>query len=196
MKTIIFHLKTLLVIFSLAVCLFGNASGQNQIQAGKSITVEIRGVPPEEQSRINGAYFVGDNGTINMPYVGYVQAAGLKPEMLAARLEASYRDAEIYRNPSFQVVADEEGRTLEQNVVHIGGQVVRSGPVPYQRGLTLWQAIQAAGGPTPFGTLLRVKVLRDGKQRQYDVTKVEAMQVPLQPNDAIDVPQKRPWETR
>ncbi len=196
MKTISFHLKTLLAIFSFLACLLGNAVGQNQIQAGKSITVEIRGVPPEEQGRINGSYFVGDNGTISMPYVGYIQASGLKPEVLAARLEASYRAAEIYRNPTFQVVADEEGRNLEQNVVHIGGQVVRSGPVPYQRGLTLWQAIQAAGGPTPFGTLLRVKLLRDGKQREYDVTKVEAIQVPLQPNDAIDVPQKRPWETR
>ncbi len=194
MKTIPSHLKALFAIFTVTLCLFGHAFGQ--IQVGKAITVEIRGVPPEEQGRINGAYFVGDNGTISMPYVGAIRAAGLKPEALAATLEARYRAAEIYRNPSFQVVADEEGAKLDQNVVHIGGQVVRSGPVPYQRGITLWQAIQAAGGPTPFGTLQRVKVLRDGKQRQYDVTQVEAMQVQLQPNDAIDVPQKRPWETR
>ncbi|HSP42524.1 MAG TPA: polysaccharide biosynthesis/export family protein [Luteolibacter sp.] len=194
MKAIPSHLKTLLAIFTVTLCLFGHAFGQ--IQVGKAITVEIRGVPPEEQGRINGAYFVGDNGTINMPYVGAIRAAGLKPEALAATLEARYRAAEIYRNPSFQVVGDEEGAKLDQNVVHIGGQVVRSGPVPFQRGLTLWQAIQAAGGPTPFGTLQRVKVLRDGKQRQYDVTQVEAMQVQLQPNDAIEVPQKRPWEVR
>jgi polysaccharide export outer membrane protein len=196
MKTIPSHFKTLLAILSVALCLFGQAFGQNQIEAGKSITVEIRGVPPEEQGRINGAYFVGDNGTINMPYVGAVSAAGLKPEVLAARLEASYRAAEIYRNPSFQVVADVEGANPNQNFVHMGGQVGRAGPIPFQRGLTLWQAIQAAGGPTPFGTLQRVKVLRGGQQRQYDVTQVEAMQVQLQPNDAIDVPQKRPWEVR
>jgi polysaccharide export outer membrane protein len=196
MKTIPFHYKTLLAVFSVALCLFGNAFGQNQIQVGKAVTVEIRAVPPEEQGRINGAYLVADNGTINMPFIGAVRAAGLKPEALAATLEARYRAAEIYRNPAFQVMANEEETMLDKNMVHIGGQVVRSGPVPYQRGLTLWQAIQAAGGPTPFGTLQRVKVLRDGKQRQYDVTQVEAMQVQLQPNDAIDVPQKRPWEVR
>jgi polysaccharide export outer membrane protein len=120
----------------------------------------------------------------------------MKPEALSAVLESRYRDANIYRNPTFQVVADIEGAALDEAVVHLGGQVGRPGPVKFQRGLTLWQAIQAAGGPTPFGTLKRVKVLRAGKQRQYDVTQLQFMQIPLEQNDTIEVPQKRPWETR
>jgi len=179
------------IVMALAVIpMFG------QIQVGKSVSISILGVPPEEKGRVDGAYPVADNGTINMPFIGSIQAAGLKPESLAAALEARYRSAQIYRNPTFQVVSDTEGAALDESVVHMGGQIGRAGPVKFQRGLTLWQAIQAAGGPSPFGTLKRVQLLRGGKQRQYDLTKLENMQITLEPNDSIEVPQKRPWETK
>jgi polysaccharide export outer membrane protein len=187
MKTL---LNTLLV---LTVAL---TSALGQIQVGKSVMITISGVPSEEKGRIDGPYRVADNGTINMPFIGSVSAAGLKPESLASALEARYRSAQIYRQPTFQVVADTEGSQLEEAVVVLGGQIGRPGPVKYQRGLTLWQAIQTAGGPTPFGTIQRIKVTREGKQRQYDLTEIQNMNIPLEPNDAIEVPQKRPWETR
>jgi protein involved in polysaccharide export with SLBB domain len=179
------------IVMALAVIpMFG------QIQVGKSVSISILGVPPEEKGRVDGAYPVADNGTINMPFIGSIQAAGLKPESLAAALEARYRSAQIYRNPTFQVVSDTEGAALDESVVHMGGQIGRTGPVKFQRGLTLWQAIQSAGGPSPFGTLKRVQLLRNGKQRQYDLTQLENKQITLEPNDSIEVPQKRPWETK
>ncbi len=187
MKTL---LQTLMILACAVLPLLG------QIQVGKSVSITVLGVPSEEKGRIDGAYPVAENGTVNMPFIGQVRAAGLKPENLAAILEARYRGAQIYRNPTFQVVSDVEGGALDENVVHIGGQVGRTGPVKHTRGLTLYQAIQAAGGPTPFGTLKRVKVLRAGKQRQYDLTQLQFMQIPLEPNDTIEVPQKRPWETK
>jgi protein involved in polysaccharide export with SLBB domain len=167
-----------------------------QIQPGKSVAISILGVPAEERGRIDGAYPVAENGTINMPFIGQVRAAGLKPEVLASALEARYRSAQIYRNPTIQVVSDVEGGALDEAVVHIGGQVGRPGPVKFTRGLTLWQAIQAAGGPNAFGTIQRVKVLRAGNQRQYNLSELRNMQVILEPNDSIEVPQKRPWEVK
>ena len=167
-----------------------------QIQIGKSVSISVLGIPPEEKGRIDGIYPVAENGTINMPFINQVRAVGLKPEALAATLEARYRTAQIYRNPTFQVVADVGGGALDEAVIHMGGHIGRAGPVKFQPGLTLWQAIQAAGGPTPFGTLKRVMLRRDGKQRQYDVTQLENMQIKLEPNDNIELPQKRPWETR
>lgn len=167
-----------------------------QIQIGKSITITVSGIPTEEKGRIDGPYPVADTGMINMPFIGEVRAAGLKPEVLAKALEARYRGAQIYRNPTFQVVADIEGSGLDEAVVHVAGQVGRNGPVKFNRGMTLFQAIAAAGGPTAFGTMQRVKVLRAGQQRQYDLTVLQNMQLPLEPNDTIEVPQKRPWETK
>jgi protein involved in polysaccharide export with SLBB domain len=186
MKTL---LKSLLLLALVAAPVCG------QIQPGKGIKISIAGVPMDEKGRVDGDYRVADNGTINMPFIGAVHAAGMKAEALEAVLQARYRAAEIYRNPTFRVVSDIEGIGLEEAVVHIGGQIARAGPVKHLRGLTLWQAIQAAGGPTPFGTIKRVKVTREGKQREYDLREIENMNIPLEPNDAIQVPQKKPWDT-
>lgn len=166
-----------------------------QIQPGKSITITVSGIPTEEKGRIDGPYPVAENGTINLPFIGEVRAAGLKSEVLAKALEARYRGAQIYRNPTFQVVSDTELRDLNEAIITVAGQVGRNGQVKYNRGMTLYQAIAAAGGPTPFGTMKRVKVLRAGQQRQYDLTQLQNMQILLEPNDTIEVPQKRPWET-
>jgi polysaccharide export outer membrane protein len=191
-----FHttMKSLLTTIIAMACMVMPLLGQ--IQAGKSVSISILGVPPEEKGRIDGAYPVADNGTVNMPFIGQVRAAGLKPEDFASSLEARYRNAQIYRNPTFQVVSDTERAALDEAVVHMGGMIGRTGPVKFQRGLTIWQAIQSAGGPSPFGTLKRVQLLRNGKQRQYDLTKLENKQITLEPNDSIEVPQKRPWETK
>jgi len=188
------NFKTLIATFAIALCMLGQVF--SQIEAGKAVSIAIRGVPPEEQGRINGDYTVADNGNINMPYIGQVRAAGLKPEHLAASLESLYKNAQIYNNPTFQVVANVQGAGLDEEVVTVGGQVGRPGPVKFQRGLTLWQAIQTAGGPTAFGTLKRVKVTRSGKQRQYDVTKLEAQQIPLESKDTIEIPHKGIFDTR
>jgi protein involved in polysaccharide export with SLBB domain len=187
-------MKSFLTILMVLLCadlpLFG------QIQIGKAVNVSILGVPAEEKGRIDGAYPVADNGTINMPFIGEVRAAGSKPEVLAKVLEARYRSAQIYLNPTFQVVSDREGGALDEAFVHVAGQVGQNGPIKFNRGMTLFQAIAAAGGPNAYGTMKRVKVLRAGQQRQYDLTELQNMQIPLEPNDTIEVPQKRPWEVK
>jgi len=188
-------MKLWLTIWMALVCAMTPVIGQ-VIQIGKPVNISILGVPAEEKGRIDGSYPVAENGTINMPFIGEVRAAGLKPEVLRAALEARYRAAQIFRNPTFQVVSDVAGRDLDEAIVTVGGQVGRPGPVKYNRGMTLWMAIQAAGGPTPFGTMKRVKVLRAGKQRMYDLTELQNMQIPLESGDAIEVPPKRPWDTK
>ncbi len=75
-------------------------------------------------------------------------------------------------------------------VVTVGGQVRRPGPVPYQKALTIYAAIQAAGGATEFGSLRRVKIIRDQKVTTHDLTKDEVKVVLTQDNDTIEVPQK------
>jgi protein involved in polysaccharide export with SLBB domain len=62
--------------------------------------------------------------------------------------------------------------------------------VPYNRNLTLYQAIANAGGATEFGSMKRVKLIRAGKQRLYDLTQLQNMQIPLEPDDTIEIPQK------
>lgn len=164
-----------------------------QIEAGRAVQITIQGVPAEEKGRIDGNYPVSESGSINMPFIGSVHAAGLRNEDLAAAIQARYRSAGIYTNPTIQVISDIGNKISEQTLV-IGGQVRGPGPKAFTRGLTLYQAIQAAGGATEFGSMKRVKIFRGGHQTSYDLTKSQFMTVPVQPNDTIEVPQKRPFE--
>ncbi len=166
-----------------------------QIRAGKAINITISNVPDEDKATVNGVYPVSDNGTINMPMLGEVHAAGMSSGALQSSLQARYRSAEIYTNPTIQVIVDANASQVAQESVTVGGQVRKPGPVVFTRELTLWQAIQNAGGATEFGSMGRVKLFRDGKMKQYDATKAQYMAIPLQRNDTIDVPQKTAWGT-
>ena len=167
-----------------------NASAQTTIQPGRAVEIRILGVPPDEKAKIDGQYPVSDSGTINVPFVGIVQASGMKPEGLARVIEDRLRSQEIYRNPTIHVISSDTSAIVNE-MVHVGGQVRKTGPVKYNRGLTLYQAISSAGGPTEFGSMKRVKVYRAGREKQYDLTDPEFMHIPLEPNDTIEVPQKR-----
>lgn len=176
-------------ILSILVLMAGIETSFAKIQAGRAVQISIQGVPPEEQSRINATYPVSESGNINMPFIGTVRVSGLLAEQLSQTLAQRYKAAEIYTNPVFHVI-DSDAKTIEQQVVYIGGDVGRTGPVPYNRNLTLYQAIQSAGGETEFGAINRISLFRDGKQYTYDLRDPKDMNVLLEPNDTIDVPRQ------
>lgn len=183
-----------LIVSALVLVLF-SVTASAQILAGKAITITISNVPPEDKATVNGTYPVSDSGMINMPLIGQIRAAGLSNSALQNLLQERYKSSGIYTNPTIQVIISGEGGTVVQETVTLGGQVRRPGPVPYAKELTLWQAIQAAGGATEFGSMRRVKLYRDGRQQTYDVSKPQFMAIPLQRNDTIEIPQKTPWGT-
>lgn len=160
-----------------------------QIQAGAAINITISGVPDTEKSTVNNTYPVSQSGMINMPHLGPVRAGGLMPEALAAQLESRYKSAQIYRNPTIQVLSSSTQEITNQ-VVHVGGYVVQPGQVKFTSGLTIFQAIQQARGPTPYGSMHRVKLFRNGKSHTYNLTQEQFWSVKLRPNDTIEVPQK------
>ena len=163
-----------------------------QIQPGQAVQITIAGVPAEEKGRFELVYPVSEAGMINMPLLGQVRAAGLRGEQLSANLEARYKAAGIYTHPTFQVI-DNDAKKIQMQTVVVGGFVRSPGPKPWTRTLTLYQAIQAAGGPTEFGSMRRVKLYRGKSVKEYDVTIPQFMQIPLEVDDTIDVPQKTIW---
>lgn len=185
-------MKTFLVVFAALFALLSSSHAQSTISAGRAIEIRISGVPSEEMARINNTYPVSEGGTIRMPFIGSVRAAGLSPNALAASIEASFKSAKIYTNPTIQVIKSSD-ETLEEYIVTVGGFVRRPGPVKYMRGLSLYNAVQAAGGATEFGSMHRVKLIRNGRLREYDLTKTQAKGVLVEPSDTIEVPQKNLW---
>lgn len=184
------HMKINSLFYFLLGLIFTVCPVMSQIEAGTSVQITIMGVPSDEKGKVDALYPVSENGTINLPFIGKMRAAGMSPEALSAAIQNAYRSNQIYTNPTIQVVSTTEGGGVRQEMVHIGGQVRAPGPKQYNNNLTLYQAIQAAGGATEFGSLKRVKLYRGGKTQTFDVTKAQFMRVPLRPDDTIEVPQK------
>ncbi len=182
-------MKRFLLFLACSLGLAGGLSAQVTITPGQAIEIRISGVPSEEMAVVNNTYPVSQDGTIRMPFIGTVRAAGLRPESLAASIEASYRSAEIYTHPTIQVLASSDEK-LTELLVTVGGQVKNPGPVAYVRGLTLYNAVQAAKGATEFGAMNRVALIRNGQRREYNLKQTKFMNIPVEPNDTIEVPQK------
>ncbi|MGC4016683.1 MAG: polysaccharide biosynthesis/export family protein [Luteolibacter sp.] len=182
-------MKSLLAAMFALAGLMVTAHGQTSIRAGQAIKIDIRGVPAQESARVSGEYTVSDGGTVNMPLIGLVSAAGSSPASLGARIEAAYKSAEIYTSPSVNVIAS-SAEQLAKQLVHIGGHVRRPGPVEYVPGLTIYQAIQSAGGADEFGAMNRVLLTRGGKVKELDLKQEQFKRYVLEQTDTVEVPEK------
>ncbi|TAE76563.1 MAG: hypothetical protein EAZ65_07840 [Verrucomicrobia bacterium] len=185
-------MKTIFAILAVFLSAVSGLTAQNAItiNSGGAIEIQIKGVPAEEMALISGTYTVSDGGTISMPLLSSaIRAAGMSPTSLARNIEAAYRAEKIYTTPSINVIAN-SGQDLAELIVTVGGQVRRPGPVKYSRGLTLYNAVQAAGGATEFGSMRRVGLLRGNQLKEYDLRQVKFMNILVEPQDTITVPQK------
>ena len=157
------------------------------LRAGDPVEMRISGVPSEEQTQINNVYTVDNNGLVNMPYINKVRAAGMTPAQLAAAIENGYKSAGIYTNPTITIVMQPQSR-----FVNVGGAVRAPTRVPFTEDLTLFNAINAAGGFNDFADQKRVRLLRGNEAKVYDVRqfrKDPGLDPKLQPGDKIEVPQ-------
>ena len=179
-------MKTLLVtLCSLFLVSFASA----QITVNQTLSISVTGLPPAEQSRLNSTYQVSKDGTIRMWIIGAVRAAGRTPDQLAQSISAAYRNAGIYTNPSFSVIIPNDNNVAAKTIT-VGGQVRGAGPKPWMNGMTLYGAIQAAGGETPFGAVTRVKLYRAGRVFNYNLKRDKDKGIQVKPGDMIEVPQK------
>jgi polysaccharide export outer membrane protein len=185
--------KYIAVFASVIVFCTGVASSQ-AISVIDWLNISIRGVPATEQQRISGLYNVSGSGYVSLPLLkNSIKASGVTLSTLARRIEAAYKSAGMYKDPRITVIsnqANQDKTQREREVVSIGGYVKSPGQRPYIQGMTLFQAVSAAGGETAFGSIRRVELYHNGRKKIYDMRKAENMRIRVYPGDSINVPQK------
>lgn len=181
MKKIATLMLTILGLFT--------AAHAQTVRAGQTLQISITGVPVAEKGRLDNVYSVSAGGTITMWQIGSVRAAGLTKTELARTIAEKYKAAEIYTDPVFQVFSDSDKNARDNQLLTIGGQVRQPGQRQWTEGMTLYGAIQSAGGETAFGAMNRVKLYRRGKVYQYDMKEQRSKAILVYPNDTIEVPQ-------
>lgn len=117
---------------------------------------------------LNQLQTIMPDGTISMPLIHSVRAAGMTVEELRQDLVTRYRDGQL-TNPEIQVAVQE----LQSNRVFIGGEVGQQGAVALAGQTTVSRAIMLAQGFLTTAYTHQVLVIRRGADGQPTVNEVD-----------------------
>ncbi|MEW4449573.1 polysaccharide biosynthesis/export family protein [Qipengyuania sp. JC766] len=152
------------------------------LTVGDKVEVRVYRAPD-----LSGDHRIDGDGSISLPLIGEVPAAGLSPSDLARNLE--YRYGQRYlENPSINVQVTETVR----REFSVEGAVRRPGMFTSQPTLTLLDAVALAGGADPETATRKVVVLRRSGGESYvagfDLTQMQLGQQPnpfVRPGDVV-----------
>jgi protein involved in polysaccharide export with SLBB domain len=135
---------------------------------------------------LTSKYLIDARGTVQIPGLGVIQAAGLDPSQVKERLEAALR-AQGFTNPQISV--------QPQIRLSVLGEIRTPGLYPVEPGTSLLQLVTLAGGPSERADLRRVNVVRDGREFEVDLeaglSGSAAGRITLISNDLVVIPKKR-----
>jgi polysaccharide export outer membrane protein len=188
-------------IFAFAAVL--PAAAAYRIKAGDTLKMQVL-----EDSSLNSDLLVLPDGSVTVPSVGTIRAAGDSIEtlrnLIAQRLTPNFATKPtVYLSvgslaPVRLGVA--RGAMID---VYAMGEVAKPGMVEVKRGTTLLQALAASGGPTPYAATKRIQLRRSFKNGQSQILHFDykalmsgdaVPTIVLQPGDVIMVPTRRLFE--
>jgi polysaccharide biosynthesis/export protein VpsN len=137
-----------------------------RLKAGDPIVVYLRGIPGVADGEQQMEDIIDENGTINLPYVGAIQAGGKTSTELEQTIQKTYIDQQIYRYITVNVV-------VPSRVYYVRGEIKQPGRFPLQSRVTVIQAIAAAGGFTEFANSSKVEILRSNQRIRIDAAEFE-----------------------
>lgn len=163
-------LFALLVLFA---AIPAKAQQAGVLKPGDSVQISLQ-TPSEDASTVTTIYPVSDRGTVKLPMLDQeIPCAGISAAALARRIEAAYKAADIYTNPTITAALPQDPQ-LASHVVSVGGEVRATGEFPLRAGMTLMAAINRAGGFTEFAKTKAVKLLRGNNEKIYDMRRINA----------------------
>jgi len=134
----------------------------------------------------SGDYQVDETGKAVLPRLGPTSVVGVPADQLKAQLVERYR--EFLNNPAVEVIP------LRR--ISILGAVRNPGMFPVDPSVTLGEAANIAGGPTPESKRNVVELRRGATSRRVDLNKnPELSSLPLESGDQVYLPE-RSWLSR
>jgi polysaccharide export outer membrane protein len=140
---------------------------------------------------------VRPDGRITVPLIGDVEAGGKTPDEVAADVKERLKN--FIRDPQVAVIVTELRSHEYLLRVRVTGAVRNPISIPYHQGMTVLDAVLAAGGITEFAAPDRTELYRKSKATtsSYAVQLGQILQdgklttnYPVQPGDVITVPQR------
>lgn len=140
---------------------------------------------------------VRPDGKISLPLIGDVMAVGYTPEQLAARIEKKL--ANYVKSPNVTVILTTLQGHEFLSAIRVTGSVAQNRSISYHQGMTVLDAVLAAGSVDLYADSNNTKLHRRTKagSAAYDIRLKDIMEngdmttnVLLLPGDIITVPER------
>lgn len=133
---------------------------------GDEIRVIFSGAP-----ELNTQQKIQPNGKVGLPTIGEVTATGRSVTTLQRQLTSLYQPTLQDSTVTVSLVGTTAG-------VYVSGAVLRAGKIPFDRPMTVLEAVMEAGGFSSMANPKRVTVVRteDGKSKNYLLDLQQALQ--------------------
>lgn len=198
-----------LLMLGLLLVLAGCATGPGSTQApsvnpeAQAVAVYHIGVDDQLQVSVwhnpdlSVSVPVRPDGMITVPLIGDVQAGGQTPEDVAAVIRDKLKA--YVRDPQVAVILTSLRSHEYLSRVRVTGAVRTPVSIPYRQGMTVLDAVLAAGGTTEFAAPDRTELYRkSGDATQSYAIRLDSIlqkgnlttNYPVQPGDVITVPQR------
>jgi polysaccharide export outer membrane protein len=158
---------------------------RQRFQVGDMVVVTFSGVSEPIPAHVEQ---IKEDGNITLPLIGAVKAVEKTTGELQKEIHGLYV-------PKYYVRLTVTVTTGQQEVFYVTGEVRVPGPKPYSAaGVTVTQAISAAGGPTEFARKSRVQLKRaNGTTVRVDYDKAvrdPKMDPKVFPGDSVHIPRR------
>jgi protein involved in polysaccharide export with SLBB domain len=173
---------SLALIFAVAGCAqqrnlkpLENAANPSEYKlgAGDRVAVTVFG-----EDTITGEYDVDNNGAVNMPLIGAVNAKNKTPRQFQTDLRNNLMKAGVVNNAQVNV------NVVKYRPFFVLGEVQKPGAYPYYAGATVLNAVAMAGGYTYRAATNAISVRR-GDNNDERAAQEQSL---LQPGDVVMVP--------
>ena len=195
----------LLAFLMLAACASGPRPGSAPTVNPEAQAVEAYRIGVDDVVRVavwqnpdlNVTVPVRPDGRISVPLVGDVVAGGRTPEEVAAEIKTALE--KFVRNPQVTVIIDQLRSHEYLSRVRVTGAVRTPISVPYRQGMTILDAVLAAGGTNEFAAAGRTELYRkDGETTRAFPVRLDRIlekgdlesNYKVQPGDVITVPER------
>jgi protein involved in polysaccharide export with SLBB domain len=173
-KLYIFILTTMVSFTALAVDAQQPIDREYTLGVGDRLRVIVYG-----EDDLSGEFEVGSQGTVNLPLIGEVIAAGSSVSTLEDGVELELMQGYL-KSPTVSI------EVLNYRPFYILGEVNEPGSYPYINGITVLNAVALAGGFTYRADDEDILLSRSTNGEQIQVT----IDTPLLPGDIVRVEER------
>ena len=158
------------------------------LRAGDVFEMRLGGVPQESAVEFAVPYTIDQDGTINVPLIGEVKAAGLRPAELERLIQNKLVAGQFFTKPTVLVNV-----TPGNRFVSLTGGVQRPQRLSWNADTTLSSAIGECGGLNDFASGKGIRIIREGKvigsYNYKEIQKAPSKAPKLLPGDQVIVPE-------